>query len=96
MHVIRSQIHLARQAKVRGADAKLIRRRGFLEDLVPVGVLHFQEQVPFSYRVVVRAIQRERPHVNHLSRLINRLFGRQENPDFVLQPDCLCVLRRSQ
>ena len=44
---------------------------------------------------MVGAVERQRPRMDDLSRLVNRLFCRQQDGDFLLQPHCLRELRRT-
>ena len=92
-HVVCPQIHLIGQPEFRRRDPELVRLRRFLEHLVAARILHFERQAPRRHRIVPRPVQRQRTHVNRLSRLVNRLLRRQQNRCLVLQPHLLRKLR---
>ena len=77
---VRSLVELVGQHEVRVRDAELVRLANLLEDLVALGVLHFEDRLDLHKRLHARLPQRQRPHVNRLAGLVQRLVARQERP----------------
>ena len=77
--MIRAQIDFVGQREFSGRDAEAIGLRGFLEHLVAARILQFKCQRTVGAGLVIRPVERERPRVNRLARLVYRLLSRKQN-----------------
>ena len=93
--MVRAQIDLIGQSKFGRGNSELIGLGRFLEYLVAARILEFESQLVFGRRLVVGAKERQRAHMDRLARLVDWLFGRKKNGNFVIQPHRLGKLGRT-
>src|SRR5262249_28569220 len=87
--MIRPEIDLVGQREFGGRNAEPVGLRGALEDLISPRVLNFEGEAARGDGVSVGAIERQRAGVDRLAGLVDRLFGREEDAHFLLNPDWL-------
>ena len=93
--VVSAQVHLRSEAEFRRGNSELVGLGGLFENLVPAGVFHLKGQRAVAGRLMVGAVQRQGAHVDGLTRLVEGLFGGNQNGNLVFQPHRLGEFRRT-
>src|SRR5262249_39673841 len=69
--MVGSQVDLVGKTKLRRSDSELVSLRCFLENFVAARILDFESQLAIGGGFMVRAIKRQRAHMNLLSWLVD-------------------------
>src|SRR5208282_6815226 len=92
--MIGPQVDLVGKAKFSRRHSELVGRGRFLENFVTARIFDFKRESTLRRRLMIRAVKRERPHMDRLARLVEWLLRSKKNGNLVLQAYVLCEFSR--
>src|ERR1700678_764671 len=92
--MIGPQVDLVGKAKFSRRHSELVGRGRFLKNFVTARIFDLKREGTLRRGLTIRAVKRERPHMDRLARLVEWLLRSKKNGDLVLQAYVLCKLGR--